>query len=93
MTTTTIAFAPSSTQTPPFSTIVTLDSTPYTLVAQWNIAAQRWYMSLTDASNTVIWYGPIIGSSLTYDILLAPGVFTSSTILYREDNGNFEVTS
>jgi hypothetical protein len=58
----------------------------------WNITAQRYFFQLTDQSNNVAWFGPLIGSPLNYDIPLAPGIFTSSVILYREDTGNFEVT-
>jgi uncharacterized protein YqgC (DUF456 family) len=90
--TTLIAFAPSRTQTPPFQVPVTLDSIPYNLTAMWNFAAQRWYASLTNASGSAVWYGALIGSPLGYDIPLAPGIFTTSVILYREDSGNFEIT-
>lgn len=90
--TTYVSFSPSNSQTPPFQTTVTLDSVPYALAATWNFAAQRWYMSLTDASGGNVWYGPIIGSPLGYEIYLALGIFSASTILYREDTGNFEIT-
>jgi hypothetical protein len=89
--TTLIAFTPNNTSTPPFSTSVTLDSTSYTLSAFWNISAQRWYASLTDQSGNNIWTGALVGSPLGYDILLATGIFTDSTLLYRADTGNFEV--
>jgi hypothetical protein len=90
--TTYIAFAPSPTLTPPFQVTVTLDNVAYNLTAMWNFAAQRWYVSLTNASGSSVWYGAMVGSPLGYDILLAPGIFTTSTILYREDSGNFEIT-
>jgi len=90
--TTYIPFAPSPTQAPPFQVTVTLDSTSYNLTAMWNFAAQRWYVSLVDASGNVAWYGAMVGSPLNFDIPLAPGVFTTSTILYRADTGNFEIT-
>jgi hypothetical protein len=89
---TTIPFAPSPTQSPPFQVTVTLDNVAYNLTAMWNFAAQRWYASLTDASGNVAWYGAMVGSPLGYDIPLAPGIFTQSTILFREDSGNFEIT-
>lgn len=90
--TTYISFAPSPAQSPPFQVTVTLDSVAYNLAAMWNFAAQRWYMSLVDASGAVAWYGALVGSPLNYDIPLAPGIFTTSTILFREDSGNFEIT-
>jgi hypothetical protein len=71
---------------------VTLDNVAYNLTAMWNFAAQRWYASLTDASGNVAWYGAMVGSPLGYDIPLAPGIFATSVILYREDSGNFEIT-
>ena len=89
--TTIVPFEPNNNSTPPFSVPVTLDSTNYTLSASWNITAQRWYAALTDQSNANVWTGALIGSPLGYDILLAPGIFNASTLLYREDTGNFEV--
>jgi hypothetical protein len=70
----------------------TLDSVAYNLTAMWNFAAQRWYVSLVNASGNVAWYGAMVGSPLNYDIPLAPGIFVTSTILYRADSGNFEIT-
>lgn len=88
--TTLIAFAPNNNASPPFQAVFTLDGTSYTGSAWWNIAGQRWYLTLTDQSNNVIWTGPLIGSPLGFDILLAPGIFQTSTLLYRADTGNFE---
>ncbi len=89
--TTYIPFTPSLSASPPFRTQVTLDGEAYQLTALWNFAAQRWYASLAQQNQSPIWYGPLIGSPLGFDILLAPGVFTQSTILYRADTNNFEV--
>jgi hypothetical protein len=90
--TTTIPVAFNNSQSPPFQTIVTLDGTSYTAAATWNFAAQRWYLTLTDASSNLVWNGAMVGSPLNYDIPLAPGIFTISTILFREDSGNLEIT-
>jgi hypothetical protein len=90
--TTHIPFTPSNLSTPPFQAAVTLDGTLYTLATQWNLAGQRWYINLTNSSGVTVWYGPLIGSPMDYDILLALGLFTTSTLLYRADTGNFEVT-
>jgi hypothetical protein len=87
-----IPFSPNNNASPPFSTSVTMDGTSYTLSAIWNISGQRWYASLTDQSGNNTWTGALIGSPLNYDILLAPGVFSTSTLLYRADTGNFEVS-
>ena len=88
--TTLVAFAPNNQLAPPFSAIFTLDGTAYSGSVTWNVYAQRWYFTLTNQGGTVIWNGPLIGSPLTADIYLAPGIFETSTILYREDTGNFE---
>jgi hypothetical protein len=49
-------------------------------------------MTIADTSGNVMWNGAMVGSPLNYDIFLAPGVFNQSTILFREDSGNIEVT-
>lgn len=90
--TTLVAFQPNNQLAPPFSSVFTLDGTVYNGAVTWNVYAQRWYFTLTDQAGTVIWNGPLIGSPLDSDIQLAPGIFTSSAILYREDTGNFEVS-
>lgn len=89
--TTLIAFTPNPLGSPPFQTNFTLDGATYAGTVAWNVYSQRWYLTLTDASGNTTWVGPIVGSPLTADIYLALGVFTSSTLLYREDTGNFEV--
>ncbi|HEX7911794.1 MAG TPA: hypothetical protein VF534_27385 [Paraburkholderia sp.] len=86
-----IPFTPNNSATPPFSVPVTLDGASYLCNATWNIAGQRWYMSLTDSSGNNIWTGAMVGSPLNFNIYLAPGVFQTSTILYRADTGNIEV--
>ncbi|MHB1644605.1 MAG: hypothetical protein ACYCS8_18465 [Acidithiobacillus sp.] len=77
---------------PPFQAIFTLDGGQYSGVATWNLTGQRWYFTLSDLSGNLIWNGPLIGSPLTADIPLAPGIFQTSTLLYRADTGNFEQT-
>lgn len=90
--TTTVPLTLNNSTSPPFSYPFTLDSTSYTGSVIWGLTAQRWYFLLSDQLGNQIWLGPLIGSPLGYDIPLAPGIFTSSTILFREDTGNFEVT-
>ena len=87
---TVIPFQPANTS-PPFQTVVTLDGAQYALAVTWNVYGQRWYVTLTDDNGNIVWNGAMIGSPLVSDILLAPGIFTASTILFREDTGNFEV--
>lgn len=90
--TTLIAFAPSLSTLPPWQGVFTLDGAAYSGVAMWSLFAQRWYLSLTDQNGNLAWNGAIVGSPLTSNIFLAPNVFNTSTLLYREDTGNFEVT-
>lgn len=87
-----IPFTPNNNISPPFSALFTLDGNQYSGAAAWNVYAQRWYLTLTDQSNNRIWTGPIIGSTSTFSIPLAPGIFTSSTLIFNEDTGNFEQT-
>jgi hypothetical protein len=89
--TTLIPVTLNNTISPPFSAIFTLDGVAYSGAMVWNISAQRYYFQLTDQSGNVIWNGALIGSPLGTDIPLAPGIFTTSTIVFREDTGNFEV--
>jgi hypothetical protein len=90
--TTLIAFNPSNTAAPPLQAIFTLDGQSYAGAVTWNLAGQRWYLTLTDSYGNLTWSGALVGSPLSADIPLAPGIFTTSTLLYREDSGNFEVT-
>ena len=86
---TTIAFSPSPTATPPFSTSVLLDGAPYTLKTFWNIFRGDWYYSLTDQSGNVIITAPLIASPDNAPIYLAPGIFTSSTIYFLDSSQSF----
>lgn len=90
--TTLVPFLPNNLATPPFRTIFSLDGSSVVGTVTWNIFGQRWYLSLTDQSGNNLWTGAMVGSPLTADIPLAPGVFQTSSILYRADTGNFEIT-
>ncbi|WP_186194468.1 phage baseplate plug family protein [Burkholderia gladioli] len=89
--TTLIAFNPSNVTSPPFQETIALDGVSYSLSVAWNIAGQRWYVTLTDQNGNIVWSGALVGSPIGFDIPLAPGIFSTSTLLYREDTGNFEV--
>lgn len=93
MTTTYVPINLNNSTSPPFQYVFTLDSAPYLGVVLWNVTGQRYYFSLTDQSSNVVWFGPLIGSPLGSDIPLAPGIFTNSAILFREDTGQFEITT
>jgi len=87
---TTIAFAPNSQNAPPFSALVTLDGNSYSLVTMWNLYRKWWYVKLTDQSGNLIVNQPLIGSPPDADILLAPGIFVTSTLLFRVSTQQFE---
>lgn len=91
--TTIVPFTPDPVAAPPFSALVTLDGASYSLVTMWNFYSSRWYFSLTDQFGNLTINAPLIGSPPDSDIFLAPGVFTSSTLLYRATTGNFEITT
>jgi hypothetical protein len=86
-----IPFIPNNTSSPPFSEVIRMDGSSYLMNVTWSLYAQRWYMTLLDQSNTTVWNGAMVGSPLGTDIYLAPDVFNTSTILFREDTGNIEV--
>jgi len=88
--TTIIAFEPNNNAAPPFSAIFTLDGQGYNGAVTWNLAGQRWYLTISDQSGATIWSGAMVGSPLTSNIYLAPNIFTSSTLLFREDTNQFE---
>ncbi len=77
---------------PPFQASFVLDGVTYIGTVTWNIAGQRWYITLTDQSGNLIVNQALIGSPLNADIILFPNMFQTSTVLFREDTGNFEVT-
>ena len=87
-----IAFTPSLTAAPPFSANVTLDGASYILSVSWNIYSARWYVSLSDQFGNLTTNQPLIGSPPGANIYLFPGIFTSSTVVYRPSTQNFEIT-
>ncbi len=89
---TVIPFVVSSTATVPFQAIVTLDGSQYSLTTTWNFYGQRWYFSIQDLSGNLILTMPLIGSPLTSDINLVYNIFQTSTLVFREDSNQFEVT-
>lgn len=86
---TVIPFTPNATQA--FSSLFTLDNVTYTGTVTWNVYAQRWYLILTDAAGNVAWNGGLVASPDDANIYLAPGVFTTSTLLFRDSTNQFEV--
>lgn len=89
--TTLIPFQPQTNATPPFQATVMLDGGTYSLTCWWNILG-RWYYTIADQSGNPVYTGALVGSPDTSDILLAPGIFQTSTLVYRTSTGNFEVS-
>lgn len=87
-----IPFLPNPNGSPPFQAVFTLDGANVTGAVTWNISGQRWYITLSDQFGNLLWSGAMVGSPIGFDIPLAPGIFQTSTILYRADTGNFEVS-
>jgi len=70
-----------------------LDGTVYNCQLKWNIAAQRWYLLITDSSDNTIINTALVGSTVTGGINLVSGIFSSTEMYWREKNGQIEVTS
>ncbi|NDU92755.1 MAG: hypothetical protein G3I10_09160 [Ferrovum sp.] len=87
-----IPFIPSLTASPPFQATFTLDGANYLGSVRWNIAGQRFYFTLTDQNGNLIWNGALVASPANFDIYLAPGIFKTSTLLFRDGTNNFEQT-
>lgn len=70
-----------------------LDGTVYICQLKWNIAAQRWYLLITNSAGNPVLNTAVVGSTSAGGINLISGVFSSTTMIWREKNGQIEVTS
>ncbi|ANR77009.1 hypothetical protein BBB57_01300 [Kosakonia sacchari] len=70
-----------------------LDGTVYTCQMKWNIAARRWYLLITNAAGNPVLNTAVVGSTNSGGINLIAGEFTATTMIWREKNGQIEVTS
>jgi hypothetical protein len=89
---TTIAFTFNNAVAPPFQASVTLDGVSYALITKWSVYRMDWMVSLSDQSGNVVVNQPLIGSPPNYNIPLFPGMFQTSSILYRTGTNQFEIT-
>lgn len=89
--TTLIPFQPQANAAPPFQAIVALDGETCNLTCWWNVLGM-WYYTIADQDQAVLYTGALVGSPDSSDIPLAPGIFQTSTLLYRSGTGNFEVS-
>lgn len=83
-------FAPSVTA--PFQFQPTLDGQPYTCIVLWNVFGQRYYVSCYTLAGALVFSLPMVGSPLDYDINLAKGYFTDSSLVWRIQSNAFEVS-
>lgn len=70
-----------------------LDGSVYNCQIKWNISSQRWYLLITDNSGNPLLNTPLVGSMSSGGINLLYGVFTSTTMIWREKDGKIEVNS
>jgi len=81
----------------PFQFQATLDGVSYTCTVPWNLFGQRYYLTVSTLDGTVVVNLPLIGSPLNpnalpnVDINLVRGYFQTSTLVWREDNSQFEI--
>ena len=88
---TTILFAP--TQSAPFQFQPTLDGTVYNCIVTWSLFGQRWYLACYTLNGALVFNRAFVGSPLGYDINLLAGIFTTSTLVYRQPTQMIEITS
>lgn len=69
--TTVTDFQPSATANPPFQFQATLDGAQYTVSVLWNLFGNRWYISVSDLTGTLVLFRPLVGSGAKLQ-----GVFT-----------------
>jgi hypothetical protein len=84
-----VDFAPS--QNSPFQFQATLDGVAHTIRVTWNLFGERYYVNCFTQTGARVFTLPLIGSPEGYDINLAAGYFTRSTLVYRAPNRQFEV--
>ncbi len=88
--TTFVNFTPAVTA--PFQFNAALDGAQYTVILTWNLFGQRYYVNLYTLSGTLVVALALVGSPLDKDIDLVEGYFTTSTLIYREANRQFEIS-
>ena len=64
----------------------TLDGDTYTVVVDWNVYGQRYYVNVYNLSNTRVFTLPLIGSPLDTPISMTAGYFTSTLVYYPSLN-------
>lgn len=88
--TTYIQFSPRPTTVSQYQ--VTLDGQQYNLLVPWSLYRKNWYIDLYDLQNNLVLSEGLVGSPDYYDIDLVWGYFETSTLVFRESTGQFEVS-
>ncbi|MFT2793032.1 hypothetical protein ACMV5I_23600 [Serratia sp. T13T92] len=68
-----------------------LDGGVYNCQTKWNLAAQRWYLNVTDNSGIRLLTIPLISSPIGYDINMLVGAFNVTSMVWRSAIGQIEV--
>lgn len=68
-----------------------LDGRIHDCQIKWNMAAQRWYLNITDNSAKRKLTIPLIASPIGYDINLLVGAFSTTKMVWRCAIGQIEV--
>jgi hypothetical protein len=82
-------FVPS--QSAPFQFQPTLDGQVYSAVVTWNLFGRRFYLNLSSLDGTLVVCKALVGSPDGSDIDLVGGLFTTSTLVFRQSTQQFEV--
>ncbi len=83
-----VAFNPSATSN--FQFQVTFDGSDYTVIVNWNLFGQRYYVNVYALTGELIVCLPLIGSPNFFNISLVAGYFTT-LFVYRAASGTFEI--
>lgn len=75
----------------PFSFNTTVGGVKVFGSVPYNIAANRYYLKLTDGQGSTVAYTPLIASPDGFDINLALSL-RSGSLIYRESTNQFEAT-
>ncbi|MCU6240796.1 phage baseplate plug family protein [Enterobacter asburiae] len=70
-----------------------LDGMVYHCQMKWNLAAQRWYLDVSDNSGNRVLTIPAVASPVGYDINLLVGAFQNTTMVWRYATSQIEVTT
>ena len=87
--TTYVNYAPSVGQ--PFSFQATFDNNTYTVAIPSSFYGQRLNISIKALNGSDVLYTGLVGSPANYDINILQGYFTTSTLVWRVENQQFEI--